>query len=52
MNKKAINRNGTATSRANYPKLKGKELTKAINEVHKDPKFMAEIKKFIKVTTS
>lgn len=32
-------------------KLKGKELTKAMNEARKDPKFIREINKFIKITT-
>ena len=35
-----------------YPKLKGEELSKAINEAHKDMGFMAEVRKFIKITTS
>lgn len=32
--------------------LKGKELDRAIKEAQKDPEFMREINKFIKVTTS
>ncbi|MEK6816358.1 MAG: hypothetical protein AABY09_01990 [Nanoarchaeota archaeon] len=32
-------------------KLKGEELTKAIREAQKDPKFVKEIHRFIKVTT-
>ena len=35
-----------------YPKLRGEELSKAIDKAHKDHNFMAEIRKFIKVTTS
>ncbi len=32
--------------------LKGEELGRAIKEAQKDPEFMREINKFIKVTTS
>jgi hypothetical protein len=32
--------------------LKGEELDRAIKEAQKDPEFMREINKFIKVTTS
>jgi len=32
-------------------KLKGKALTKAMNEAQKDPEFIKDIKKFIKITT-
>ena len=32
-------------------KLKGKALTKAMNEARKDPQFIREINKFIKITT-
>ena len=38
--------------RPSYPRLKGDDLSKAIDEAHKDPDFMEEIKKFIKVTTN
>lgn len=33
-------------------RLKGEELIKAIKEAQKDPEFIKEINKFIKVTTS
>lgn len=33
-------------------KLKGKELIKAIKNAQKDPEFIREINKFIRVTTS
>jgi len=33
-------------------KLQGKELIKAIKEAQKDPEFMSEIRKFIRITTN
>jgi len=33
-------------------KLSGDELIKAIKEAQKDPKFMKEVKEFIRITTS
>lgn len=47
MKKKAIRK-----PRAAYPKLTGKALDKAISEAQRDPLFMKEIRKFIKITTS
>ncbi len=33
-------------------KMDGEELSKAINEAKKDPRFMKEIDEFIKITTN
>ena len=33
-------------------RLRGEALSKAINEAKKDPQFMREVRKFVKITTS
>jgi len=47
-NKKSLNKRSAKTKSM---KLSGEELTKAIKEAQKDPKFMKEIREFVKVTT-
>lgn len=54
--KKDLNRynpkNKSMKKRVTYSKLKGEKLIDAIKEAQKDPEFIREINKFIKITTS
>lgn len=38
--------------KAHSSKLKGKRFVKAVRDAQKDPQFMEEINKFIKITTN
>lgn len=54
-NEKHLNRlssNNQNMKRGGACRLKGVELIKAIKEAQKDPEFIREIKRFIKITTS
>ncbi|MBI5871738.1 hypothetical protein HZB88_01490 [archaeon] len=47
-----LNSNKLNMKRGARSELKGEELIKSIKEAQKDPEFIREINKFIKVTTS
>jgi len=52
-NKKSLNRsNFKIANMKTDSKLKGAKLIKAIKQAQKDPEFIREINKFIRITTS